>query len=104
MGLPSNLPAHHVKLLEQDYNPDYVGGNIMTDAKDVTQVLFGPQTTLRPHDVGIPGHYLCSAAPPPGLSAHGMCGHRAAPLALRHLEQRAHGRVTHIFIAQPLAQ
>jgi phytoene dehydrogenase-like protein len=68
-----------------EYNPNYVGGNIMTGAKDIPQLLFGPRPTLQPYDIGIPGHYLCSAATPPGPGAHGMCGHHAALRALRHL-------------------
>ncbi|MFI9633785.1 phytoene desaturase family protein [Nocardia sp. NPDC051929] len=66
-----------------EYNPNYVGGNIMTGAKDITQLLFGPRRTLQPYDVGVPGHYLCSAATPPGPGAHGMCGVNAAQRALR---------------------
>jgi phytoene dehydrogenase-like protein len=68
-----------------DYNPNYVGGNIMTGAKDIPQLLFGPRATLQPYDVGVPGHYLCSAATPPGPGAHGMCGAHAASRALRYL-------------------
>ncbi|WP_063048943.1 phytoene desaturase family protein [Nocardia arthritidis] len=66
-----------------EYNPNYVGGNIMTGAKDIPQLLFGPRKTLQPYDVGLPGHYLCSAATPPGPGAHGMCGANAARRALR---------------------
>jgi phytoene dehydrogenase-like protein len=68
-----------------EYNPNYVGGDIMTGAKDVPQLAFGPRTTLHPYDTGLPGHYLCSAATPPGPGTHGMCGHNAALRALRHL-------------------
>jgi phytoene dehydrogenase-like protein len=68
-----------------EYNSNYVGGDIMTGAMDLRQVVFGPRATLQPHDVGIPGHYICSAATPPGPGAHGMCGAHAAARALRHL-------------------
>ncbi|TQM32212.1 phytoene desaturase family protein [Nocardia bhagyanarayanae] len=68
-----------------DYNPNYVGGNIMTGAKDIPQLVFGPRKTLQPYDLGLPGHYLCSAATPPGPGAHGMCGANAADRALRRL-------------------
>ncbi|WP_433714579.1 phytoene desaturase family protein [Nocardia sp. CA-084685] len=70
-----------------EYNPNYVGGNIMTGAKDLPQLLFGPRKTLHPYDIGIPGHYLCSAATPPGPGAHGMCGANAADRALRCLHR-----------------
>lgn len=68
-----------------DYNANYVGGNILTGAKNVPQLVFGPRPTLQPYDVGIPGHYICSAATPPGPGAHGLCGANAAARALRHL-------------------
>ncbi|WP_217240482.1 NAD(P)/FAD-dependent oxidoreductase [Streptomyces sp. AC555_RSS877] len=68
-----------------EYNPNYVGGNIMTGAKDIPQLVLGPRPTLQPYDTGVPGHYLCSAATPPGPGAHGMCGAHAAERALRHL-------------------
>jgi phytoene dehydrogenase-like protein len=68
-----------------DDNPNFVGGNILTGAKSVRQLVFGPRTTLQPYDTGLPGHFLCSAATPPGPGAHGMCGARAAARALRHL-------------------
>jgi phytoene dehydrogenase-like protein len=66
-------------------NPNFVGGNILTGAKDIRQLVFGPRVTLHPYDTGLPGHYLCSAATPPGPGAHGMCGAHAAARALRRL-------------------
>ncbi|HEV2638609.1 MAG TPA: NAD(P)/FAD-dependent oxidoreductase [Actinocrinis sp.] len=72
------------------YNPNYVGGDIVTGAKDVRQLVFGPRTTPHPYDTGIPGVYLCSAAAPPGPGAHGMCGRHAADAALRHLRRTGH--------------
>ncbi|WP_039801537.1 phytoene desaturase family protein [Nocardia araoensis] len=71
-----------------EYNPNFVGGNIMTGAKDIPQLLFGPRRTLQPYDVGVPGHYLCSAATPPGPGAHGMCGVNAAQRALRRMGRK----------------
>jgi phytoene dehydrogenase-like protein len=74
------------------YNPNYVGGDIVTGAKDVRQLVFGPRTTLSPYSVGIPGMYICSAATPPGPGAHGMCGANAAQAALHHLNRAARPR------------
>lgn len=68
-------------------DPNFVGGNILTGAEVLRQRLFGPRTTLQPYDTGAPGHYLCSAATPPGPGAHGMCGARAAARALDHLRR-----------------
>ncbi len=70
-----------------EYNANYVGGNIMTGAKDIPQLIAGPRLTPQPYDTGVPGHYLCSAATPPGPGAHGMCGAHAAARALRHLRR-----------------
>lgn len=46
------------------YNPNYVGGDIVTGAKDIRQVVLGPRPTLSPYRVGVPGMYICSAATP----------------------------------------
>jgi phytoene dehydrogenase-like protein len=70
------------------YNPNYVGGDIMTGSKDIRQLTFGPRITLSPYDIGIPGMYICSAATPPGPGAHGMCGANAAEVALNELGHR----------------
>src|ERR1700730_11708335 len=67
------------------YNPNYVGGDIMTGSKDILQLTFGPRITLSPYKIGVPGMYICSAATPPGPGAHGMCGANAAEVALSEL-------------------
>ena len=69
------------------YNSNYVGGDIVTGAKDVRQLVFGPRITASPYSTGVPGVYLCSAATPPGPGAHGMCGYNAARLALERLRR-----------------
>jgi phytoene dehydrogenase-like protein len=70
------------------YNPNYVGGDIITGANTALQVTTRPRIALDPYATGIPGVYLCSAATPPGAGAHGMCGFRAAQRALAHLRGR----------------
>ena len=69
------------------YNHNYVGGDIVTGAKDIRQLVFGPRPTLDPYWLGTPGMYICSAATPPGPGAHGMCGANAAKEALTHLNR-----------------
>ena len=69
-------------------NPNFVGGDIMTGAKDIRQLVFGPRITLAPYRIGVPGMYICSAATPPGPGAHGMCGANAGQTALRDLGAR----------------
>ena len=67
------------------YNPNYVGGDIVTGANTERQVLMRPRVALDPYPTGIPGTFICSAASPPGAGAHGMCGYNAAGSALRYL-------------------
>ena len=67
------------------YNPNYVGGDIITGANTPWRILFRPRFALDPYFTGAPGIFICSAATPPGAGAHGMCGYNAAQSALRHL-------------------
>lgn len=82
VGMAVRTPTEFAK-----YNPNYVGGDIVTGAKSTPQLLFGPRLTPHPYDTGVPGMYLCSAAVPPGPGAHGMCGGLAAERALKHLRR-----------------
>lgn len=86
-GFRDRIVGHCVRSTLQMavYNANYVGGDIMTGAKDIRQLVFGPRITLSPYRLGVPGMYLCSAATPPGPGAHGMCGANAAQLALSDL-------------------
>jgi phytoene dehydrogenase-like protein len=74
------------------FNANFAGGDIMTGAKDLRQLVFGPRATFDPYSTGIPGTYICSAATPPGPGAHGMCGAHAAARALRRLRHGAFSR------------
>ena len=66
-------------------NANYVGGDIVAGANTPLQFFFRPRLALDPYSIGIPGHYICSAATPPGGGVHGMGGYNAAQSALRHL-------------------
>jgi phytoene dehydrogenase-like protein len=72
-------------------NPNFAGGDILTGAKDIRQLIRGPRTSADPYATGVPGMYLCSAATPPGPGAHGMCGARAAERALTYLNRARRG-------------
>ncbi len=69
----------------QEYNPNYVGGDIVGGANTPWQTLIRPRLALDPYATGIPGVFICSAATPPGAGAHGMCGYNAAQSVLRSL-------------------
>jgi len=66
-------------------NANYLGGDVVTGANDLRQIMMRPRLALDPYNTGIPGVYLCSAATPPGAGVHGMCGKNAAESALKHL-------------------
>jgi phytoene dehydrogenase-like protein len=67
------------------YNPNFVGGDIITGANTPLQTVLRPRPAIDPYATGIPGVYICSAATPPGAGAHGMGGYNAALSALRRL-------------------
>lgn len=68
------------------YNPNFIGGDILSGASSPLQLLFRPRLARDPYFTGIPGTYLCSASTPPGAGAHGLCGLNAATRALAALE------------------
>ena len=86
-GFRDRIIGHATRTTTQmaAYNPNYVGGDIMTGSKDIRQLMFGPRITLSPYRIGLGGMYICSAATPPGPGAHGMCGANAAKVALADL-------------------
>ena len=62
----------------EEYNPNYVGGDINGGAQDLGQILARPLAVPVPYRTPIDGVYLCSASTPPGGGVHGMCGFHAA--------------------------
>jgi phytoene dehydrogenase-like protein len=75
-----------------EYNPNYVGGDIISGANTPWQTVIRPRLARDPYATGIPGVFICSAATPPGAGAHGMNGYNAAHSALRLLEAATPGR------------
>ncbi|SDC90682.1 phytoene desaturase family protein [Rhodococcus tukisamuensis] len=86
-GLRERIVGRHVRTAGAmaAYNPNYVGGDILTGSNDPLQVALRPRIALDPYKIGIPGVYICSAATPPGAGVHGMGGHNAATSALNAL-------------------
>ncbi|WP_324755548.1 NAD(P)/FAD-dependent oxidoreductase [Sphingobacterium thalpophilum] len=68
--------------LEQ-YNPNYVGGDINGGIMDITQLYSRPILALNPYRTSAGHVYLCSSSTPPGGGVHGMCGFQAARMALK---------------------
>jgi phytoene dehydrogenase-like protein len=66
----------------EEYNPNYVGGDIAGGAHTMRQLLFRPVIGTHQYATPTEGIYLCSSSTPPGAGAHGMCGYWAARAAL----------------------
>ncbi len=86
-GFRERIIRHTVRSTTQmaAYGPKDVGGDIMTGAKDIRELTFGPRITLSPRAIGVPGRRICSAATPPAPGAHGICGTNSAQAALGYL-------------------
>ncbi len=66
-------------------NANLVGGDIGAGAATLRQLFARP--TWRQYQTPVRGLYLCSAATPPGVGVHGMCGYFAAQRALAQVLQ-----------------
>jgi phytoene dehydrogenase-like protein len=92
-GFRDRVLARHVRSVAQmqAHNANYLGGDVVTGANDLRQLVLRPRAALDPYSTGIPGVYLCSAATPPGAGAHGMCGYNAANSALSRVDAGGRG-------------
>jgi len=84
-GFRDRVLARHVlnarDLEARDMN--LVGGDISGGANTLWQLFARPTLGPAPYATPLRGVYLCSASTPPGGGVHGMCGYRAAAVALR---------------------
>ena len=69
----------------QNYNANYIGGDINGGVQDLRQSLARPILSTSPYRTSLKGVYLCSSSTPPGGGVHGMCGFHAARTALEDL-------------------
>lgn len=67
----------------EEYNPNYIGGDINGGAIDISQIFNRPALSLSPYKTSAKGLYICSASTPPGGGVHGMCGYHAGKRALK---------------------
>jgi phytoene dehydrogenase-like protein len=67
----------------QNYNPNYIGGDIAGGSMTLDQLFTRPVARCDPYSTPLRGVYLCSSSTPPGAGVHGMCGHHAALSAWR---------------------
>ena len=78
------LAKHTMNTREvQQYNANYLGGDINGGAQTLLQLFTRPVFDLTPYRTPLEGVYLCSASTPPGGGVHGMCGYHAARVALK---------------------
>jgi phytoene dehydrogenase-like protein len=84
-GFRERILARSVRSAVQmeEYNPNYVGGDINGGVQDLWQHFARPALRLVPYSTPDKRIYLCSSSTPPGGGVHGMCGYHAARAALR---------------------
>lgn len=67
----------------QNYNSNYVGGDINGGIQDLYQLFTRPAGCSLPYSTPVKDIYICSSSTPPGGGVHGMCGFYAAKAALK---------------------
>jgi phytoene dehydrogenase-like protein len=66
----------------QEYNANYVGGDIIGGTMNLGQLFMRPALRWSPYKTSAKGIYICSSSTPPGGGVHGMNGYYAAKKAL----------------------
>ncbi|MGB7340382.1 MAG: NAD(P)/FAD-dependent oxidoreductase [Phototrophicaceae bacterium] len=69
----------------ENYNPNYIGGDINAGVQNLAQLFTRPVTRLSPYTTPNKKLYLASSSVPPGGGVHGMGGYWAAKEALKTL-------------------
>nr|WP_143828987.1 NAD(P)/FAD-dependent oxidoreductase [Dyadobacter fermentans] len=67
----------------EQYNPNYIGGDINGGIQDIWQLYSRPVVSVSPYRTSADDIYICSSSTPPGGGVHGMCGYHAARQALK---------------------
>lgn len=67
----------------EDYNPNYIGGDINGGMLNLSQLFTRPALRWSPYRTSAKGLYICSSSTPPGGGVHGMCGYYAAKRVLK---------------------
>ena len=67
----------------QQYNSNYIGGDINGGIQDLAQLFTRPVARLVPYTTPAKNIFICSSSTPPGGGVHGMCGFFAAEAALK---------------------
>jgi phytoene dehydrogenase-like protein len=67
----------------EQYNPNYVGGDINGGLQGLSQLYTRPIISVNPYRTSASNIYLCSSSTPPGGGVHGLCGYYAAQAAIK---------------------
>ncbi len=84
-GFRDRVLARHVMgpgAMER-HDANYIGGDINGGLANLRQFVARPVASLVPWATPVDGLYLCSSSTPPGGGVHGICGMRAAQVAMR---------------------
>lgn len=82
----SIISRHTMNSMEiQNYNPNYIGGDINGGVINLSQLFTRPALRFSPYRTSSKGMYICSSSTPPGGGVHGMCGYHAARRALKDI-------------------
>ena len=77
------LGKHTMNAMQiEEYNPNYIGGDISGGMMNAAQLFTRPALRLSPYKTSAKGIYICSSSTPPGGGVHGMCGYYAAKKVL----------------------
>lgn len=69
----------------EDYNPNYIGGDINGGVQNWRQFFTRPSIRINPYTTPDKKIFICSSSTPPGGGVHGMCGYNAAQTVLRKI-------------------
>jgi len=79
------ISKHSMHAMEMEqYNFNYIGGDINGGAQTVTQLFGRPILKWDPYKIPADGLYICSSSTPPGGGVHGMSGYHAAQSVLKN--------------------
>jgi phytoene dehydrogenase-like protein len=87
-GFKDCVLARHVSTpaILQSMNANLLGGDISGGAMTMKQFLLRPSALT--YETSAANLFLCSSSTPPGGGVHGMCGYRAANVALQRARIR----------------
>jgi len=87
-GFHKRILARHVMSPKslQDYNANYVGGDINGGLQDLRQLFTRPAVRINPYTTPDSRLFIGSSSTPPGGGVHGMCGYYASQTVLRRLQ------------------